>query len=153
MFAVKKCHYPMHNKQGSVGSALAMVTQGYALVSHGDDRNPYVYVGNLDPVITEDELRQLFKRFGKGISVVEAILSDIMASKCLGYGCPSLKPYLHVSRHQHGMRRMSNSGGLFAKKTEAEKKSVSSRIKHVISEFTKSIHPPRNKWRNGEFLQ
>ncbi|GJT02598.1 hypothetical protein Tco_0823767 [Tanacetum coccineum] len=50
------------------------------------------------------------------------------------------------------MRRMSNSGGRFAKKTEAEKKSVSSRIKHVISEFTKSIHPPRNKWRNDDII-
>ncbi|GJV24362.1 polyadenylate-binding protein RBP47B' [Tanacetum coccineum] len=28
-----------------------------------------VYLGNLDPDITEDELRQLFKRFGKGIWV------------------------------------------------------------------------------------
>ncbi|GJY63379.1 hypothetical protein Tco_0464839 [Tanacetum coccineum] len=31
----------MHNEEGSVGSALPMVTQDYALVSHGDHRNPY----------------------------------------------------------------------------------------------------------------
>ncbi|GKF90378.1 polyadenylate-binding protein RBP47B', partial [Tanacetum coccineum] len=34
-----------------------------------DPTNTMVYVGNLDPVIMEDELRQLFKCFGKGISV------------------------------------------------------------------------------------
>ncbi|GJU79397.1 concanavalin A-like lectin/glucanase domain-containing protein [Tanacetum coccineum] len=73
----------MHNKEGSAGSALAMVTQGYALVSHGDDRNPYVYVGNLDPVITEDELRQLFKCFGKGISVC-VVYSQETAQAYLG---------------------------------------------------------------------
>ncbi|GKD11296.1 hypothetical protein Tco_1190981 [Tanacetum coccineum] len=54
------------------------------------------------------------------------------------------------------MRRMSNSGGRFAKKTEAEKKSASScssGMKHVISECTESIitHQETNGKMNLDF--
>ncbi|GKE07406.1 hypothetical protein Tco_1399424 [Tanacetum coccineum] len=51
------------------------------------------------------------------------------------------------------MRRMSNFGGRFAKKTGAEKKSASScssGMKHVISECTESINTHQET--NGEMV-
>ncbi|GJU93486.1 hypothetical protein Tco_1318242 [Tanacetum coccineum] len=85
----------MHNKEGSVGSALPMVTHDYALVSHADHRNPY-----------ETEIREKDEKSSKNGQNQARSGKAWKSQNAASYGC--------VFRGRHQLMRSSFTNNVIA---------------------------------------